>query len=143
MDFCVDIRIEQDAIYLGEGALSKLYLKNNACFPWFILVPQVNNISEIYELSAADQIRLIEEISALSKLIASVFHPKKINVANLGNMVSQLHIHVIGRYEDDPMWPHGVWQQNLPNQVYQPEELKVLLAQLKNYLLSEGKTSPL
>ena len=143
MAFCVDVEIEKGSIYLGKGALSKLFMKNNACFPWFVLVPQIENVTELYHLKAADQILLMEEITALSKLIDTVFKPKKLNVANLGNMVSQLHIHLLGRYEDDPLWPHGIWQEGLPHQPYQPQELKVILQQLKKYLMSEGKTSPL
>lgn len=143
MAFCVDERIENGAIYLGKGALSKLYLKNNACFPWFILVPQIEDVSELYHLKPKDQVLLMEEISALSKLIETVFKPIKINVANLGNVVPQLHIHVVGRYADDPLWPHAIWQETLPKHLYQEQELQVLMQQLKNYLMTEGKTSPL
>lgn len=76
MAFCVDVEIEKGSIYLGKGALSKLFLKNNTCFPWFVLVPQIENVTELYHLKAADQILLMEEITALSKLIDTVFKPK-------------------------------------------------------------------
>ena len=143
MAFCVDERLEDGAIYLGQGELSKLYLKNNACFPWFFLVPQIADVSELYHLEVQAQMMLMEEITALSKLIETVFKPKKINVASLGNRVSQLHIHVLGRYEDDPLWPHGIWQEGLPHNPYQDEELEVLIQQLKKYLIAEANTSPL
>jgi len=82
---------------------------NDANYPWFILVPKRQGIKEIFELSEADQQQFLHESSMLSKAIAEHFHADKINVAALGNMVPQLHIHHIVRFIDDPAWPSPVW----------------------------------
>ena len=142
MVFDVDARIEEGAIYLGEGGLSKLYLKNNRSFPWLILVPKIADVFELYQLKPQEQMLLMEEITALSKLIVTVFKPEKINVASLGNRVAQLHVHVVGRYQHDPLWPDGIWQAGLPNHPYPDDELQILMQQLKKYLMTEVKTSP-
>lgn len=82
---------------------------NDARYPWLILVPRCVNIREIFELSAPQQQQLMAESSALAEAMSNQFQPQKMNVANLGNIVSQLHLHHIARYEDDPAWPGPVW----------------------------------
>ena len=84
---------------------------NDAQYPWLILIPRRDAISEIYQLSKEDQQQLLSESSALAKAMASHFQPAKMNVANLGNIVAQLHLHHIARFENDPAWPGPVWGQ--------------------------------
>jgi len=84
-------------------------LLNDANYPWFILVPQRQDIREIHRLSAQDQQQLMRESSALAACIEQEFKADKINIAALGNMVPQLHIHHIVRYTADPVWPAPVW----------------------------------
>ncbi|OIO61463.1 MAG: hypothetical protein AUJ55_00065 [Proteobacteria bacterium CG1_02_64_396] len=102
-------RLAADTYSLGRFPLSRLLLMNDRTYPWFILVPDREGVSEIQDLSQEDQIALIRESSLLSRAIRATLHPTRINVAALGNMVPQLHVHHIARFEDDPAWPGPVW----------------------------------
>ena len=82
---------------------------NDRRYPWLILVPRYNGLSEIHDLRDKDQSTLISEVTAATRALEKLFQPKKINVAALGNMVSQLHVHVIARFEEDEAWPNPVW----------------------------------
>ncbi|MBP9722640.1 MAG: HIT domain-containing protein [Gammaproteobacteria bacterium] len=106
----IDSALKQTTIFLAELPLSSLLLKNDSHYPWLILVPRVNNAQEIYQLDHNAQKNLIVEIAKISKLVDNIWHPDKINVGALGNIVKQLHIHVIARYKNDKTWPHSVWQ---------------------------------
>jgi diadenosine tetraphosphate (Ap4A) HIT family hydrolase len=82
---------------------------NDATYPWFILVPEREDVREIFELAEADRLALIEEIALVSRAVSQAFRPDRLNVAALGNIVPQLHIHVIARFRTDPAWPAPVW----------------------------------
>ncbi len=107
--FELHTRLKTDCIHIGNFPLCQLLLMNDANYPWFILVPQRDGIREIFELSEDDQKQLLWESSHLSKVIAAYFKADKINVAALGNMVPQLHVHHIARFTDDLAWPAPVW----------------------------------
>jgi len=107
--FELHTRLKADCIHIGNLPLCQLLLMNDANYPWFILVPQRDDIREIFELSEDDQKQLLWESSHLSKVITAHFKADKINVAALGNMVPQLHVHHIVRFTDDPAWPAPVW----------------------------------
>ncbi len=130
MTFFIDQRITSTCFELADWPLCRVYLKNNARHPWFILVPRVDNIQEMDQLSPALQHTLIEEISRLSAIVKSQFKPDKLNVGALGNIVSQIHIHVIARFRHDDLWPHGVWQPALKDVPYEKNALDVLLGEL-------------
>jgi diadenosine tetraphosphate (Ap4A) HIT family hydrolase len=102
-------QLAADTTLLGRFELSLLLLSNDANYPWFILVPQRTGIREIHELTEADQTRLLRESSQLGRALMTAFGGTKLNVAALGNMVPQLHVHHIVRYEHDPAWPAPVW----------------------------------
>lgn len=102
-------RLAQDCTVIGEFPLCKLLLMNDSNYPWFILVPKREGLREIFELNEDEQIQLLHESSTLSRLISEHFNADKINVAALGNMVPQLHIHHIARFSSDPAWPAPVW----------------------------------
>lgn len=106
--FRLDHRLQHDCIFLGESADSCLLLMNNSLFTWFILVPKTDVI-EFHQLDRSLQIRLLDEINAVSNFIEESFSIDKLNTAMIGNIVSQLHIHVIGRQQNDPCWPGVVW----------------------------------
>ena len=108
MAFVLDPRLAADTHRLGELALSEVLLMNNALLPWFILVPRVAE-TEIHELDAACRQQLHDETTALSAFVAEVFPIDKLNVAAIGNVVAQLHVHVVGRRRDDYAWPGVVW----------------------------------
>lgn len=93
----------------------------DSSYPWFILVPDRDDITEIFQLDIADQQQLIAESSILSSAISHQFNADKINVAALGNLVPQLHIHHIARYTTDPAWPAPVWGKHA-SRPYSAEE---------------------
>jgi len=102
-------QLQDDCFIIGQFPLSLLLLLNDSNYPWFILVPQRENIGEIHQLSEDDQQQLMRESSLLSGCIEKAFKADKINIAALGNMVPQLHIHHIVRYHGDAAWPAPVW----------------------------------
>lgn len=122
-------RLKKDCLELGSFKLCTLLLLNDMNYPWFILVPRRENISEIFELTAKDQHRLTDESSYLSAGLSEIFRADKMNVASLGNIVPQLHIHHIVRFRDDPAWPGPVWG-HAPALPYQPPDRKALLSRL-------------
>jgi len=99
----------QDCLLLGRFELSHLLLMRDANYPWCILVPDRQDITEIYQLDRADQARLMHESSTLARAMAEQFAADKMNIAALGNAVAQLHIHHIVRYRTDRAWPRPVW----------------------------------
>ncbi|MHC8406162.1 HIT domain-containing protein [Pseudomonas sp. TMB3-21] len=107
--FALDPRLQQDTFAIGDFPLSRLLLSNDSNYPWFILVPRRENISEIFQLDIADQQQLWQETTALAQILKESFDADKLNIAALGNMVSQLHMHVIVRKRDDAAWPAPVW----------------------------------
>ncbi|MBA2651685.1 MAG: HIT family protein [Tatlockia sp.] len=131
MVFKVDERIESSCIWLAEGALSSLHFKKDASFPWIILLPKVEKVTEIYQLSKADRQLLIEEIALLSKVMMDYFKPDKLNVGALGNLVSQLHIHIVARFKADKAWPHSIWQPDLAAEAYEKAVLDAHVSSLR------------
>jgi diadenosine tetraphosphate (Ap4A) HIT family hydrolase len=102
-------RLQQDCISIGRFSLCQLLMMNDKQFPWFILVPERPDIKEIYQLNAADRQLLSEESCFLAENMANLFNADKMNVAAIGNLVPQLHIHHIVRYQIDKAWPAPVW----------------------------------
>lgn len=107
--FELDQRLHEDCFEVCRVPLSRVLLMNDATYPWFVLVPQREGITEIHALTDEDQLQMIRESSYLSRTLAVIFKADKMNVASLGNVVSQLHIHHIVRYKNDPAWPGPVW----------------------------------
>ena len=107
--FTLDPILENDTHELATLPLSTLRLMDDARFPWVILVPMQPNLVELIDLSAKDQAQLIKEIALVSEKIKTLYNPRKLNVAALGNQVRQLHIHIIARFENDTAWPGPVW----------------------------------
>ncbi|MGJ0486167.1 MAG: HIT domain-containing protein [Methylomicrobium sp.] len=107
--FTLHPRLAQDCITLGRFELCRLLLMNDSHYPWFILVPEQPELTEIYQLSQADQIILTAESSFLAKNLADLYQADKMNIAAIGNLVPQLHIHHIVRYKTDAAWPGPVW----------------------------------
>jgi diadenosine tetraphosphate (Ap4A) HIT family hydrolase len=112
---------------VGRFPLCLLLLKNDSNYPWFILVPERDGVEEIFQLSQEDQARLILESSELSERLATAFKADRMNVAALGNVVPQLHVHHIVRHETDPAWPGPVWGK-VAARPDKPEEAKRTMA---------------
>lgn len=131
-NFKLDDRITSTCFQIGDWPLSRVFLKDNAQFPWFVLVPRINDVQEIYELSKESRYQLIDEVSTLSSIMKTYFQPYKINLGYLGNIVKQLHIHIVGRSINDCLWPYGVWQASEENPTYEQKVVTYLLKDLKN-----------
>lgn len=132
--FELHTRLEQDTLRVGDFPLCRLLLMNDSTYPWFILVPRRNEIREIYELTQGDQRQLLEESSHLAEVLVRIFQADKLNIAALGNMVPQLHIHHIVRYQDDPAWPNPVWGLS-PGKAYSARARQETCANLVDHLL--------
>ena len=102
-------QLEGDTVLVGRFPLSLLLLSKDANYPWCILVPQRAGIEEIYQLEQADQQQLLIESSLLAETLSTLFAADKINVATIGNMVPQLHMHHVVRFKNDGAWPRPVW----------------------------------
>jgi diadenosine tetraphosphate (Ap4A) HIT family hydrolase len=107
--FALDPQLAADGLFLVDWPLSQVLRMNDATYPWLILVPRLTGAREIVDLSAADRVRLMDEIAWASQALKDLQHPDKINVGALGNVVPQLHVHLLGRFKSDPAWPKPVW----------------------------------
>ncbi len=109
MPFALDPAFSDSAITLGDFALCRVLLQDDARYPWLVLVPRRPALAEIIDLEPADRALLMDEIAAASSALKALYQPDKLNVGALGNHVRQLHIHVIARFASDPAWPGPVW----------------------------------
>ena len=130
--FQLDHRLEQSSFFIEDWELCRVALKSDATWPWLYLVPRRDNVREIFELSAADQALLTKEISRASRALQETYQPDKINVAALGNMVPQLHIHIFARFKNDPAWPKPVWAVQQDEISYTEAEARTQIEKLKN-----------
>lgn len=136
--FALDPRLQQDTLPIGDFPLCRLLLFNDSNYPWFILVPRREDISELFQLDDADQQQLWRETTALAELLKDSFDADKLNVATLGNVVSQLHMHVIVRKRDDGAWPAPVWGK-LPATPYSAEQVAAIRERLRLVLTDDFK----
>lgn len=129
--FTLHPRLAADTLLLGDFPLSHCLLMNDMHYPWLILVPRQAGIREIFELTTEQQQQLLRESSWVSARLSQYFNATKINVGALGNMVPQLHLHVIARYENDAAWPGPVWGKH-PAEPYTNENLQRMHARLRD-----------
>ena len=109
MTFTLDPRLKGDTLAVGELPFSRLLLMNDARWPWLVLVPRIAGARELIDLDAADRSALMDEVTRVGRALETLHRPDKLNVAALGNVVAQLHVHVIARYASDEAWPQPVW----------------------------------
>jgi len=126
-------QLARDCVPIGRFPLCRLLLMRDANYPWTILVPDRDGVKEIYRLEETDQRQLLRESSALSEVLVRLFRADKLNIAALGNLVPQLHVHHVVRYRDDAAWPAPVWGR-VPPKPYQEEELAARVHQLTEAL---------
>ena len=126
-------QLAQDTVPIGDLPLARALLANDANYPWLILVPRLPAARELLDLDAAQRHQLSDEIEHASRLLHDVFQPHKLNVAALGNLVPQLHVHVIARFEHDPSWPAPVWGR-VAARPYTPEDLVGRVSLLRDAL---------
>jgi diadenosine tetraphosphate (Ap4A) HIT family hydrolase len=122
-------RLAADTVMVADWPLCRVLLMNDATYPWLVLVPRRNAVSEVHELDSGDRAVLIEEMAAASHRLQNLTRAVKMNVAALGNVVPQLHVHVVARFTDDPAWPKPIWGV-VPVRPYGQEELAARLADL-------------
>lgn len=127
--FTLHPQLAADTVPVADLPLSSLLLMKDANYPWLILVPRVAGIKEIIDLPPPQQTQFFAEVTKASELVRKIFVPDKINVAALGNMVPQLHMHIIARFTTDAAWPKPVWG-HAPRRDYAPGDLDSRLSQL-------------
>ncbi len=133
-NFIVNQNIIETSILIKELDFSLLFLKNNKNYPWLILVPKISSASEILDLSETEYNQLNKEIYYISSIVKKIYKPDKINIASIGNIVPQLHFHIVARYKSDNCWPLNVWNDKESNKYTQQE---IIIA--KNLLLDALK----
>lgn len=138
--FQLHSQLQRDCRLIGRFPLCQLLLLDDARFPWFVLVPERENVSEIYMLSEGDRAQLWAESDQLSRCIVNLFKPDKLNIAALGNVVPQLHLHHIARYTGDAAWPKPVWGLGIA-EPYKNAQLKQVLAQVGDRLARDTSFS--
>ncbi|WP_428670007.1 HIT domain-containing protein, partial [Roseibium sp.] len=127
--FALNPRLEGDSHFVTDLPLSTVRLMKDANYPWLLLVPRKSDLVEVIDLDEADQQQLMREIVQASSILREVSDCEKLNVGALGNQVSQLHVHVIGRFRDDAAWPGPVWGV-VPAKAYDHEKAEHLIEQL-------------
>jgi len=132
IDFTLDKRLANDCHLLIEDDWFYLLLMDNAFVPWFIFVPKTNK-TEWFQLSSEQQLNTMQQINQVSEFLCKELKTDKINVATIGNMVKQMHIHIIGRYIDDPYWPGVVWG-DANKRSYNETELEQLRQQFLSFI---------
>jgi diadenosine tetraphosphate (Ap4A) HIT family hydrolase len=132
-DFILDPRLAADSVFIADGPLSQVRLMDDARFPWLVLVPRVADVSEWLELDGAQQRLLLAEINQAGNLIRTEPGTEKLNIGALGNIVRQLHVHLVGRHAGDAAWPGSVWGSGAA-QRYPQASLDIRIAYWKQRL---------
>jgi diadenosine tetraphosphate (Ap4A) HIT family hydrolase len=131
--FELDARLAADTIHIGDLALCQVRLMNDARYPWLVLVPRRVAVVEILDLDDTEAAVLLEEIRTCARALRDTLQPHKLNVAALGNVVAQLHVHVIARFREDDAWPQPVWGVHAPRR-YAATDVEALRARLTGAL---------
>lgn len=137
--FALHPQLAADCFVVGDLPVCRVLLMNDAQYPWLILVPRSSEpLRELCELAEEQRLQYCRESDLAAGILTTVFAAQKLNIAALGNMVPQLHIHHIARYEGDPCWPKPVWGQ-LPAKAYSEEASEERLAQLRKAFAAEPR----
>jgi diadenosine tetraphosphate (Ap4A) HIT family hydrolase len=137
--FVLNQKLADDTFWICDLKISRLLLMNDANYLWFILVPKKSDLVELIDLNFDEQIEVLREINLVAKILKTDFAAEKINIAALGNAVKQLHIHVIGRFENDATFPKPVWG-NAPTKPYQTSAAQDLIAKFKLKISNQNGT---
>jgi len=132
-NFTIDPELEKNSYFITDLELSKVYIKNDKENPWFVLIPKKMHATELVDLTHEEQCILMEEITMVSEFLKNFYKPSKLNVGALGNMVRQLHIHVIARYENDRAWPQALWGTT-PSQIFEEVELENIRSNFQDFI---------
>lgn len=130
MTFTLHPQLAADTVEIARLDLCRVLLMNDATYPWLILVPERASLRDLHDLNADDRTTAMAEIDRASRALQQIYTPDKINVAALGNVVEQLHIHVIARFHNDAAWPAPIWGK-VPVRPYADEALKESAEKIK------------
>jgi len=133
-NFTLHPQLAADTIPIGDLPLCRVLLMNNRHFPWLILVPMREGLRELFDLSDADYPAVMEEVRDTAKKFAGLTNAHKMNIAALGNIVPQLHIHIIARHTHDAAWPNPVWNTSVKPEFYASNALSHMLKKVKECL---------
>ena len=133
MSFALHPRLEADTHFAADWPLCRALVMNDARYPWLVLVPRREDVTELAALAAADRAQLMDEIARAGLLVQALAAVTKLNIGALGNLVPQLHVHVVGRRQGDPAWPGPVWGHGAA-QAYDAATLKLALAGARSAL---------
>ncbi|MEQ8665493.1 MAG: HIT family protein [Rhodospirillales bacterium] len=136
MAFELDPKLDADTHPVIDWALSTVRLMDDQRYPWLILVPRRGGVRDLIDLAPSDRYVLSDEIDMAAKVLRTLFAPYKLNIASLGNIVEQLHVHVIARQIDDDAWPAPVWGKH-PPLVYDAVERDELIARLRSAFMAQ------
>ncbi|WP_321351206.1 HIT domain-containing protein [Halopseudomonas oceani] len=131
--FELHAQLQADCFVVGDFTLSQVLLLNDSQYPWFVLVPRRADMREVFQLSDDDRAQFHRESDCLAGLLSTAFSADKMNVAALGNMVPQLHVHHIARYRTDAAWPAPVWGK-VPAVPYEAKALEQMLVKVRTLL---------
>lgn len=132
-DFELHPQLQQDCFRVGSLSLSELLMMNDSQYPWFILVPRRAHIKEIHQLSTADRQTLLAESCLVAEALSEQYRPDKLNIAAIGNLVPQLHLHHVVRYQTDKAWPAPIWGK-FPAVPYNGDQPEQRLARMREAL---------
>lgn len=132
-DFTLHPQLAKDTVFVAKLALCRVLLITDATYPWLVLVPERGDIREMHQLTGEDQQVLMREITLVAECLEALVSADKMNVAALGNMVPQLHVHIIARFEGDPAWPGPVWGA-VPPTPYEPHQLEATISSIRDAL---------
>ena len=135
MYFRIDKKFLKSSYHITDLKLCSIRLHDNSKFPWVILIPKKSKITDISDLKSKDQILLMKEIVYVSKMMKKLFKTSKLNVEKIGNIVPQLHIHIIARSKKDSSWPLSVWVVKVKN--YKKSALAIMLQKVKKGLIKK------
>jgi diadenosine tetraphosphate (Ap4A) HIT family hydrolase len=133
MTFEVHPRLAASGFEIGRCGCCVLLLKNHALFPWLILVPEVVGIEDLHQLPPAQYDEVMQAVRRVSEFVADYFQPHKLNVACIGNQVRQMHLHIVGRFLEDPAWPGTVWAFDGKKE-YGADESEKIVAAAREFL---------
>lgn len=131
--FAVHERLAADTEFVTDWPLCRVLLMNDRTYPWLVLVPRRHGVSELHELDQNDRETLMAEMSDASRRLQHLTGAVKMNVAALGNVVPQLHVHVVARFAEDAAWPRPIWGV-VPGKPYEADALAVEVARLRQAL---------
>lgn len=123
-------QLAKDTVEVGDLLLARVLLMNDANYPWLLLVPRRPDVSEVFDLSEVEQGQLVSEITLLARVLKDVTACDKLNIATIGNVVPQLHVHIVARRRDDAAWPRPVWG-TVPARPYELAERDRLIAAIQ------------